>query len=102
MSDVNEKMAALGKVRSVIRDIFEYGNARRREIGAENVYDFSLGNPSVPAPREVDDAVCDLLENTDSVALHGYTSAVGDEGVRRAVADDINRRFSAGVTKDDI
>ena len=102
MSDVNEKMAALGKVRSVIRDIFEYGNARRREIGAENVYDFSLGNPSVPAPREVDDAVRDLLENTDSVALHGYTSAVGDEGVRRAVADDINRRFSAGVTKDDI
>jgi len=95
-------MASLGRVRSVIRDIFEYGNARRREIGAENVYDFSLGNPSVPAPGEVDCAIRDLLENFDSVALHGYTSAVGDEGVRTAIAKDINERFDAGVTKDDI
>lgn len=95
-------MEALGKVRSVIRDIFEYGNIRRREIGAENVYDFSLGNPSVPAPGEVDEAISDLLENFDSVALHGYTSAVGDDKVRSLIADDINRRFDAGVTKDDI
>lgn len=102
MSDVNEKMASLGKVRSVIRDIFEYGNSRRREIGAENVYDFSLGNPSVPAPLEVDDAIKDLLDNFGSTALHGYTSAVGDESVRSAIADDINKRFGAGVTKDDI
>lgn len=102
MSNVNEKMASLGKVRSVIRDIFEYGNARRREIGAENVYDFSLGNPSVPAPDEVKDAITDLVENFDPVALHGYTSAVGDEKVRIAIADDINKRFSAGITKDDI
>ena len=102
MSDINEKMASLGKVRSVIRDIFEYGNARRREIGAENVYDFSLGNPSVPAPHEVNDAVRDLLDNFSSVALHGYTSAVGDDRTREAIAADINKRFSAGVTKDDI
>ncbi|MBQ7714903.1 MAG: pyridoxal phosphate-dependent aminotransferase [Clostridia bacterium] len=95
-------MASLGKVRSVIRDIFEYGNSRRREIGAENVYDFSLGNPSVPAPLEVDDAIKDLLDNFGSTALHGYTSAVGDESVRSAIADDINKRFGAGVTKDDI
>ncbi|MBR0302361.1 MAG: pyridoxal phosphate-dependent aminotransferase [Clostridia bacterium] len=95
-------MASLGKVRSVIRDIFEYGNARRREIGAENVYDFSLGNPSVPAPAEVDAAIKDLLDNFESTALHGYTSAVGDEKTRGAIADDINKRFDAGVTKDDI
>ena len=102
MSDVNEKMASLGRVRSVIRDIFEYGNRRRAEIGAENVYDFSLGNPSVPAPREVDCAIRDLLDNYGSVALHGYTSAVGDDKVRQAIADNINERFGANVTKDDI
>jgi len=102
LTDINEKMASLGKVRSVIRDIFEYGNARRREIGAECVYDFSLGNPSVPAPEEVKDALVDLIENFDPVALHGYTSAVGDDAVRSAIADDINKRFGAGITKDDI
>lgn len=102
MSEINEKMASLGKVRSVIRDTFEYGNARRREIGADNVYDFSLGNPSVPAPAEVDGAIKDLIDNYSSVALHGYTSAVGDDAVRTAIAEDINRRFNAGVTKDDI
>ena len=102
MANINKKAEALGKVRSVIRDIFEYGNARRKKIGAENVYDFSLGNPSVPAPEEVDAAIRDLLDNFSSVALHGYTSAVGDDGVRAKIADDINARFGAGVTKDDI
>ena len=102
MPKINEKMMALGKCRSVIRDIFEYGNARAKEIGRENVFDFSLGNPSVPAPREVDEAIVELTENFGSVALHGYTSAVGDESVRAAVAEDINKRFGAGVKKDDI
>ena len=102
MININKNAEALGKVRSVIRDIFEYGNARRKEIGAENVYDFSLGNPSVPAPDAVNDTIRDFLDGFDSVALHGYTSAVGDEGVRSLIADDINRRFDAGVTKDDI
>ena len=102
MANINKKMESLGKVRSVIRDIFEYGNERRRAIGAENVYDFSLGNPSVPAPCAVDDSIRDLLDNFPSVSLHGYTSAVGDDATREAIADDVNKRFNAGVTKDDI
>ena len=102
MSDFNENAVRLGKVRSVIRDIFEYGNKRRAEIGAENVFDFSLGNPSVPAPAAVDCTIRELLESFDSVALHGYTSAVGDDKVRLAIAENINERFGARVTKDDI
>lgn len=102
MENVNKKMASLGKVRSVIRDIFEYGNQRAKEIGRENVFDFSLGNPSVPAPDCLNGEIISLCENCDSVALHGYTSAVGAEDVRQAIADNINSRFNAGITKDDI
>lgn len=98
MANINEKMANLGKVRSVIRDIFEYGNKRAKEIGRENVFDFSLGNPSVPAPCEVDELISDFAQNFDSVALHGYTSAPGDEAVREAIAADIRKRFGADVT----
>ena len=99
---VNEKMYALGAKSSVIREIFEYGNKRRAEIGAENVFDFSLGNPSVPAPKIVNDTMKKLLEEKDSVKLHGYTSAPGDLGVRRAIADYINENFGAGASVSDI
>ena len=95
---VNEKMLGLGNKRSVIREIFEYGNKRRSEIGAENVFDFSLGNPSIPAPDEVKDAMVSLIENTDPKKLLGYTSAQGDLGVRTAIADSINERFGIGAT----
>ncbi|MBQ6825505.1 MAG: pyridoxal phosphate-dependent aminotransferase [Clostridia bacterium] len=91
----SEKMMELGKKRSVIREIFEYGNLRRSQIGAENVFDFSLGNPSIPAPDVVNDVMVDLIKNKPSVALHGYTSAQGDAGVRKAIADNINERFCA-------
>ncbi len=91
----SEKMVGLGKKRSVIREIFEYGNKRRSEIGAENVFDFSLGNPSIPAPDIVNETMLELIKNKPSVALHGYTSAQGDAGVRKAISDDINARFSA-------
>lgn len=93
----SESLMKLGKVRSEIREIFEYGNKRKAEIGAENVFDFSIGNPSVPAPKSVDNAIKDLVDNFDSVALHGYTSAQGDAGVRKAIADYINDKFDAGV-----
>ncbi len=95
---INEKMLGLGSKRSVIREIFEYGNKRRNEIGAENVYDFSLGNPSIPAPNEFTEVLLSLIENTDSIKLHSYTSAQGDLGVRQAIADSINERFNAGAT----
>lgn len=100
--NINENMMHLGQVRSVIRDAFEYGNRRAAEIGRENVFDFSLGNPSIPAPEAVHEAILDLVQNTDSVALHGYTSAPGADNVREAIAADINRRHDAHVTKNDI
>ena len=82
----NKKMYGLGSCRSIIREIFEYSKARAKEIGADKVFDFSLGNPSVPAPSEVNDAIRELLDTQSSVALHGYTSAQGDLGVRSTVA----------------
>lgn len=96
---MNEAMLALGKVRSVIREIFEYGLRRKREIGEENVFDFSLGNPSVAPPEAVGDGLVNLIQGTDAVALHGYTSAAGDPAVREAVAAYLNEvhgtKFSA-------
>lgn len=90
---LNDKMIELGRQGSIIRAIFEYGNQRKREIGAENVFDFSIGNPSVPAPDSVKTALLDIIETTDPVLLHGYTSAPGDMGVRTAIAQSIERRF---------
>jgi len=95
-------MLALGQAPSVIRETFEYGNRRAKEIGRENVFDFSLGNPSVPAPESVHDTMRRLMDETDSVMLHGYTSAVGAEPTRTAIADDINKRFGAGISASDI
>lgn len=95
-------MLALGKAPSVIRETFEYGNRRAKEIGRENVFDFSLGNPSVPAPESVHDTMRRLMDETDSVLLHGYTSAVGAEPTRTAIADDINKRFGTGISAQDI
>lgn len=98
----NRKMYELGSKRSVIREIFEYSKQRAAEIGADRVFDFSLGNPSVPAPQEVNDTIRRLLDTENSVLLHGYTSAQGDLRVRQAVADNINRRFAQQVTPDHI
>lgn len=97
---LNEKMRMLGAKRSVIRELFEYGKQRKAEIGAENVFDFSLGNPSVPAPEIVRERLVELLRETDPVKLHGYTSAQGDAGVRAAIAEYLNRVYGAGVTAD--
>lgn len=83
---VSSEMLALGTKRSVIREIFEFGKKRKAEVGAENVFDFSLGNPSVEAPAVVNETIADLIKNTDSVLLHGYTSAQGDLSVRKAIA----------------
>lgn len=90
---INEKMAGLGKKRSVIREIFEYAKLRCAEIGAENVFDFSIGNPSVPTPKKVTDTMERLIKEKDPVALHGYTSAQGDFCVRSAIAEHIESTF---------
>jgi len=99
---INEKSVALGKKRSVIREIFEYGKKRSAQIGAENVFDFSLGNPSVPAPDCVNRELKNIIDEKPSVALHGYTSAQGDYGVRKTIADYINARFALSLTADNL
>lgn len=96
----NKTMYELGSHRSVIRDLFEFGKKRAAEVGADKVYDFSLGNPNVPAPDGVKEAAERLLAMPDNTVLHGYTSAQGDAEVRKAVADNINARFGAGVSPD--
>lgn len=93
----NKRAYGLGSNRSVIREIFEYSKCRAAQIGAENVFDFSLGNPSVPTPSEVNEALIRLIESRESVELHGYTSAQGDLHTRRAVAERIKSNF--GVEK---
>ena len=97
---INEKMRQLGAKRSVIRELFEYGKKRKSEIGAENVYDFSLGNPSVEAPLQVNEGIKRLVDEESSVLLHGYTSAQGDLGVRSAIASYINESYDESITPD--
>lgn len=97
---VSERMYELGSRRSEIRELFEYGLKRKAEIGAENVFDFSLGNPSVPAPDCVKEALLDLVSNTDPVVLHGYTSAQGAPDVRKSCADYVNKSFGTNYTGD--
>ena len=90
---IAESMKALVKGSSVIRAMFEEGNRLARVYGAENVYDFSLGNPNVAAPAEVNQAIKDVVDEEDSVVLHGYMSNSGFEDVREAVAQSLNKRF---------
>ena len=99
---INEKAYALGANRSCIRDLFEYGRARAAVVGAENVYDYSLGNPSIPSPDYVNQSIREVLAEMDPLAIHGYTTAVGDAGTRKAIADDLNARFDAGIRPEDL
>ncbi len=97
---INETSVQLGSVRSVIRELFEYGKKRKAQIGEDNVFDFSLGNPSVAPPEEVNKALISILQEEDEVKVHGYTSAQGDFSVRKAVSDYINKNFGANISPD--
>lgn len=99
---VSSKMLELGQNKSVIRELFEYGRKRAEIIGAENVFDFSLGNPSVEAPSCINDTIIELIKNENSVLLHGYTSAQGDYNVRKTVSDYINNRFKTNLCANNI
>ena len=90
---IAESMKALVKGSSVIRAMFEEGNRLAKIYGAENVYDFSLGNPNVPAPDEVNEAIKNIVDEEESVVLHGYMSNSGFEDVREAIAQSLNKRF---------
>lgn len=94
---VNQAMYALGAERSSIRELFEYGLRQQAVVGKENVFDYSLGNPSIPAPAAVNHAIGDILSHEDPLLVHGYTPAAGYDGVRQVVAEDLNRRFHAGI-----
>ena len=97
----NASAYALGANRSCIRDLFEYGRARAAVVGPENVFDFSLGNPSIPAPPQVNEAVREILADTNPLLVHGYTSAVGDLEARAAISRDLNARFGADTAPED-
>ena len=97
---MNQRMYGLGSKRSVIREIFEFGRQRAQEVGAENVFDFSLGNPSVEPPRQVEEVLVQLIGESSPAALHGYTSAQGDLSVRRASSDYIQKTHSVSCDPD--
>ena len=98
---INETMYARGAESSVIREIFSYGLERKAQIGADKVFDFSLGNPSVPAPAAVRASIERSLE-LPSDQLHGYTPAPGLPEARTAVAESLNRRFGTSYTMGDV
>ncbi len=97
---VNETALLLGTARSCIRELFEYGQSKL--AAGETVYDFSLGNPSIPAPRQVQEALLDLLQHTPSLQLHGYTTAVGALPTRQAIGEELNSRYGAQVRAEDL
>lgn len=99
---LNQRMVSLGTQRSVIRELFEFGKMRAAQIGAENVFDFSIGNPSVPSPDAVNETAIRLINEIDPVVLHGYTSAQGDADVRKMIADSLNNRFGTSCRPENL
>ena len=95
---IRTDMYKLGSNRSCIRELFEYGRRRSTVVGPENIFDYSLGNPSIPAPGEMDDAIRAVLADTPSLAVHGYTPALGDLTAREAIAQELTQRFNHPVT----
>ena len=99
---INQQMYQLGSKRSCIRDLFEYGLMRAAVVGRENIYDFSIGNPSIPAPAEVKNAFVSIVAENEPLSVHGYTPAPGAMDARRTVAEDLNARFGADLRPENI
>ncbi|MBR5023108.1 MAG: pyridoxal phosphate-dependent aminotransferase [Oscillospiraceae bacterium] len=98
----NKTAYEMGTNGCTIRELAAYGAARAQIVGEENVFNFTIGNPSLPAPREVTDTVRDILDNMDNLAIHSYTSATGDLRARGAIAKDLNNRFGTDITADEL
>ena len=96
---VAEKMVELGTKKSTIRTIFEFGQKRAHEVGRENIFDFSLGNPNIPAPPFIKQAILDILDECEPMEIHGYTVAPGDPGVRAALSKSINNKFNIDISE---
>ena len=99
---ISEQYKAMLSGKSVIRELSEYATARGKEIGYENVFDYSLGNPSVAAPKAYNDALIDLIQNGDPMQVHGYSPSLGIPSVREAIAQSLNRRFDMNYKGEDI
>ncbi len=99
---VNQTFYDLGTAPSVIRQLFAYGLEQAKVVGPENVFDYSLGNPSIPAPKRVNESIHKIVDETDSIQLHGYSMAQGFEEPRRAIAADLSRRFGLEIQADDL
>ena len=97
---MNERNVKLGTAPSKIREIFEYAKKRKREIGEDNVYDFSIGNPNAPAPKEVKESLIRLLNEMEPSKLHGYTSNNGDKSVRDEIAKYLNNTYGTNLSGD--
>lgn len=95
---ISKKMYELGSKKSTIRSIFEYGRARAKVVGEENIYDFSLGNPNVPTPKFITETMVDILQNEDPCSIHRYTVAQGDPESRELLAKSLNKRFGTNFT----
>lgn len=98
---ISEECYELGSKSSIIRKIFSFGLKRKAQVGADKVYDFSLGNPSIPAPDTVKKAILELLEQP-AEEIHAYSPAPGDAAVRKTIAESLNRRFGESFTGDNI
>lgn len=99
---LNQNAYALGTNGSCIRDLFDYGRKRAAIVGDDNVFDYSIGNPSIPAPPEVMATIRHILDTEDSTAIHSYTSDAGDAPTRQAIAEDLNSRYDAGIRAEDL
>ncbi|MCI9462739.1 MAG: pyridoxal phosphate-dependent aminotransferase [Lachnospiraceae bacterium] len=97
-----QKYKDMLQAKSVIRQLSEFATARGAQIGYENVFDYSLGNPSVPAPQKFTDIMIELLQNHDPMELHGYSQSLGIPAVRKAVAESLNKRFDMNYTENHI
>jgi aspartate aminotransferase len=98
---INEKMFALGDAPNKIREIYAYGLERKAAIGEDKVFDLSIGNPSVPSPPQIDETIAKLAEESDGT-IHKYTPSPGLEWVRKAIADNLNKRFGKHYTADNL
>ncbi len=99
---ISKKMVGLVKGSSVIRAMFEEGKQMAKKFGAENVFDFSLGNPNVPAPKAVNENIKKIVDSENPVVLHGYMSNTGYEDVREAIAQSLNSRFDTAFSAKNI
>ena len=99
---INQAALALGTKRNTIMELADHGRRRAAIVGKENVFDFSIGNPSIPTPDAVQDAILDIMQNMDPLAVHSYTSTMGDLRTRAAIAEDLNTRFGCNALPEEL